>query len=55
MAQIGSHRATRGDVDLHRVSAYWLHHTFANHGPDAGDSVPDMQSLLGHAILATAD
>ncbi|WP_186043876.1 phage integrase family protein [Burkholderia gladioli] len=40
-------------ADLRRASTHWLRHTFANHGLDAGADIRDMQSLLGHASLAT--
>lgn len=40
-------------ADLARASTHWLRHTFANHGIDAGADIRDMQTILGHASLAT--
>ncbi len=40
-------------ADLARASTHWLRHTFANHGLDAGADIRDMQTMLGHASLAT--
>ncbi|WP_414442405.1 phage integrase family protein [Burkholderia sp. 22PA0106] len=40
-------------ADLARASTHWLRHTFANHGLDAGADIRDMQTILGHASLAT--